>query len=406
MTLPSTEQPRWFQWLKRRVGDPRKWRDTDKALGTACVAFPFRLSNLIAALFASRNLSAHPQVNPSFVPTWIGGLITIDVFWLLMILTGVVLRKRSLESRLYVVVVVAGFWITNSAGSYALGVTTAPFWVSLVGGALLMMIGFGARLTYIGLGLSALTITVLMLLSHWDVLPYAPLINPRYLPPDSLKQGGWMIYMTATSAVLALVVVLVGQYMLLQWSEYEQQLQVLSSTDALTSLLNRRAFLESCETEMHRTTRYGLPLSLAMIDIDHFKSINDTHGHQAGDEALRAVAKTLHECFRSHDVVGRLGGEEFAVLLPHTDRAGALVAAERFRSAIEAQSFALKPTLRTRLSVTIGIASLGLSEKDTLDALMHRADGALYSGKHAGRNRICLADEPWADTDASSFPAA
>ncbi|MBI3762768.1 MAG: diguanylate cyclase [Chloroflexi bacterium] len=167
--------------------------------------------------------------------------------------------------------------------------------------------------------------------------------------------------------------------------------QRLATTDALTGLYNRRHFFELAGHEYERTRRYGGPFSAIMLDIDHFKRINDTYGHAAGDQVLRAVAALCRESLREVDVVGRYGGEEFALILPESDVVNAQIAAERLCQQVAQQAFA---TDRGPLSVTV---SLGVASLDdscvSLDGLLERADRALYAAKQAGRNQVCVAGE-------------
>jgi diguanylate cyclase (GGDEF)-like protein len=162
------------------------------------------------------------------------------------------------------------------------------------------------------------------------------------------------------------------------------RLQLKSSTDALTGLGNRSAFDARFAEEVNRAVRYGSPLSLLMIDVDHFKSFNDIFGHPAGDAALQRVANALRVA-RPSDLVARYGGEEFAAILPATSRDGALLMAERMREAVENT-----PVLLRKLTVSIGAGTLapGCSDSARLIAL---ADRALYAAKHAGRNRVVYA---------------
>ncbi len=165
-----------------------------------------------------------------------------------------------------------------------------------------------------------------------------------------------------------------------------EQLRALAATDGLTGLANRRVFLDRLGAEMSRARRYAGPLSLLLLDVDHFKKINDTHGHPGGDEVLREVARSLKGFARETDLICRYGGEEFAALLPNTDEGGARVLAERIRAGIEA----LAVTWETR---TIPVrASFGVTtsegEGDTAEALVTRADQALYAAKQGGRNRV------------------
>lgn len=165
-----------------------------------------------------------------------------------------------------------------------------------------------------------------------------------------------------------------------------RELAALSRTDGLTRLPNHTAWLEAVEREFARSKREGGSMAVLMVDLDHFKTINDKHGHPAGDEVLRGVAEVLQEALRLHDVPGRYGGEEFGVLLPGSDASAAEAIAERIRKKIEWASFA------GALKVTASVGCAALDPKDLFAAsLVARADRALYAAKAAGRNRAMRA---------------
>jgi len=157
--------------------------------------------------------------------------------------------------------------------------------------------------------------------------------------------------------------------------------------DHLTGIGNRRAFFDAAEAELRRWRRLSRPLSLLVIDADHFKTTNDTHGHPVGDAVLRHIAHLMGATFRQIDVVARIGGDEFAVLLPAADLASAQGIAERFRGAVETQP-AQTDAGPVRCTVSIGIATMDEATAD-VDALLKRADEALYAAKRLGRNRVC-----------------
>jgi diguanylate cyclase (GGDEF)-like protein len=168
-------------------------------------------------------------------------------------------------------------------------------------------------------------------------------------------------------------------------------LQEQATTDPLTKLRNRRAFFDDGRRHLAHARRHGNDLSLIVLDLDHFKKINDGYGHQAGDEALVAVAKILSSSTRTEDTPARIGGEEFAILLPDTNRIGAVVLAERIRTAIERlqltyEGFALP------LTVSGGIASFNADAQDSVEHLISIADKRLYAAKQNGRNRIVVND--------------
>lgn len=170
--------------------------------------------------------------------------------------------------------------------------------------------------------------------------------------------------------------------------EWEDKLAHQANVDELTGLLNRRALVQLISREMARLNRTAKGSALMMIDFDHFKAINDHHGHDAGDEVLRHFAELAVTCLREIDSLGRLGGEEFAVLLPETDLEGARVLAERLRTTIE-QSPTQVGGVSIPLTLSIGITELSASDRKVTD-LLRRVDRALYAAKHLGRNRVEL----------------
>jgi diguanylate cyclase (GGDEF)-like protein len=175
----------------------------------------------------------------------------------------------------------------------------------------------------------------------------------------------------------------------------EEELERIAHTDFLTGLANRRYFLKVAEGELFGALKAGAPLSLLMMDLDFFKKINDIYGHMTGDVVLQKMAALCRGVLRNVDTVGRLGGEEFAVVLPQTDMDGAAVVAERLRMLVAETEVPREHGLPLRFTVSIGIASLpgGVQHANVnIDMLLNQADNALYRAKRDGRNRVCAAD--------------
>jgi diguanylate cyclase (GGDEF)-like protein len=164
------------------------------------------------------------------------------------------------------------------------------------------------------------------------------------------------------------------------------ELRRLLTTDHLTGAANRARFFELGERALSRFTRTGKPLSVIMLDLDHFKSINDTFGHAAGDAVLTALVTCCRRCLRERDTMARLGGEEFAVLLPGTRLADALHVAERIRGTVAAEVAALAG-LPAEATVSLGCAEIS-KHHATIDALLAAADRAMYDAKRGGRNQV------------------
>jgi diguanylate cyclase (GGDEF)-like protein len=200
------------------------------------------------------------------------------------------------------------------------------------------------------------------------------------LDMNSRFQMAFYIYMSFLGTVLPPAAVW------LVLSRLVDQLRVLAIQDPLTGLLNRRGLMEGLAT--HFRSRRAGPAHLLIVDIDHFKHINDTHGHQVGDVVLRRVAEALKSTARQGDLACRLGGEEFVVIALNTDRDGAAHLAERMREVVaSSQVSGDDPDERVRCTVTIGV-SMSFASASALDDVLQQADTALYRGKTSGRNRV------------------
>jgi diguanylate cyclase (GGDEF)-like protein len=174
------------------------------------------------------------------------------------------------------------------------------------------------------------------------------------------------------------------------------EMRALARHDHLTGLLTRREMDRVLDEELLRSQRYGHPVALILLDVDHFKQVNDTHGHVAGDAALRRVASIVTQCVRDTDRAARYGGDELAVLLPETDHVGATVLAERIRSRVASTGVELPPDsapggATVPLTLSIGVAALPGSTSSTPSEFIGRADAALYQAKRNGRNQVICA---------------
>lgn len=168
----------------------------------------------------------------------------------------------------------------------------------------------------------------------------------------------------------------------------------LSLRDPLTGLTNRRYFHTVLERELDRMSRSGEPALLLMLDIDHFKNINDLHGHIAGDRVLQSVASTLNSCVRPMDTLARYGGEEFAIIIPSCQAGFGQPIAERIRKSVASTLISVSPALNLNVSVSIGGAYALQWIRSTPQLWIERADNQLYQAKSAGRNRISIEEQP------------
>lgn len=216
-----------------------------------------------------------------------------------------------------------------------------------------------------------------------------PLLDGTWLSLGLTLLGG--LYLTLMLVVGLKIHASATEALLLRQRNVQliRALELQVQCDGLTGLYTRKHFLETGQAELQRAARYRHPVALLMVDIDHFKRVNDSYGHLAGDEVLKAVALVCQESVRAIDCLARLGGEEFAVLMPETTQAQALAAAERLRAAVAALRCPL-PECVLAPQVSVGVAVLQ-APSESLSSLMRRSDRALYAAKAQGRNCVALA---------------
>ncbi len=192
----------------------------------------------------------------------------------------------------------------------------------------------------------------------------------------------------------AMVDVLVIREKLALERDLKAQIEARARTDYLTGVFNRRHFVELAERELERAQRYRRPFTLLMIDVDHFKALNDTHGHATGDAALQAISRAIGDALRDVDILGRLGGEEFAVVLVETDEDDALAIARRICAAVSEAEIATPTGGTARLTVSIGLAQRH-DRATHFDAILNAADRAMYAAKQSGRNQVAVNRQPF-----------
>ena len=206
-------------------------------------------------------------------------------------------------------------------------------------------------------------------------------------------RGVRLFFMTARRFQVGLETYLVGIGTdTTDWLARMKRLEHEAWTDPLTKIANRGHFMQMAGQEFARCRRYGHAISVWMVDIDHFKSVNDTYGHQAGDLVLQSLVSTSQQTLRDWDILGRMGGEEFAVLLPETETRQALQVAERLRQTVATTRTPVEGGQSVAITVSIGIATAQDEDID-LQSLLARADKALYDAKRSGRDKVCLAEQ-------------
>lgn len=385
-------------WLSR-LATVNRLPDPTKCLLVSALSMPFMLAWVVRLSIIEANPDSARYVSRAFLPTMLAYEWAQFLGHVLIIACSLYLRARGRERVRWLVHFEIQWWLGCFAFSfYALGPFTSPFGVLLlvlpVAGSLI----FPARPMVYGFVMLGVYSVLMIGLERAGVIPYAPfLARPPF--EDGRLVNSWIFALGFPAIFAAAFVLAAHSWIVAQWRLRERELTVLIGTDPLTGVANRRVFFERLEAELARSRRHGNPLSLLMVDVDHFKSINDRHGHQVGDIVLADLARGLREALRTADVVARYGGEEFAIILPEAGIDDATRAAERVRAAITALRF---PSVAEPVRVTVSVGVACMQPGEASDELVYRADAALLDAKRGGRDRVTLASPP---TDVAAAQA-
>ena len=368
--------------------DPLRWSRTNRALAMALIIMAARIvAGLVASSMARPNEPIR-LVRPDLLSAVETVMWTAAAVWAGICALGIALWRAKKDAPAFVTLVIAGFWVTNGLFVYGNGVTSPVGWVLLVGMTLLINLLFDQRHAYGGMALSLTIVLATAVAERYGWLPYAPLMSAKSLVVAGEPSTRMLVANIVPMLMAATPMLLTGHVALKRLRERERQLEWLSRVDPLTRLANRRAFLERFHAELARSMRTGKAVAVAILYVDHFKKINDLYGHAMGDRALEQIAQALVSAVRSTDLVARIGGEELAVLMPDTDYAGALLAAERCRAAIAGVGLIAKGTA-IAITATLGVVATEAGQPvPSVDAMLAAADQGLYAGKLAGRNRV------------------
>lgn len=273
-------------------------------------------------------------------------------------------------------------------GGYLTGSLSLAAGTVLMGAPLLGFILLERRVVMLAFIIAVVTLLGINLASAYGLVPYSPLLLPPAAQRDAVMWTHSQFFMAAPHLVVDVVVaaLLIGQ-----WRLREEQARRLSLTDALTRIHNRRSILRKLDKEVSRAQRRGQPLAVAVIDLDHFKRINDGYGHLTGDRVLCACARTLQSEIRTSDAVGRLGGEEFLLVLPNTSAHDAFAIVERCRARILAMLVESDEGLMVPVTASIGLCCTDPGDDIEAAVLISHADKALYAAKQSGRNQVKVA---------------
>jgi diguanylate cyclase (GGDEF)-like protein len=308
---------------------------------------------------------------------------------LLIIAAGFALRRQRPDSLWLQHVAVQYYSLSLVLSSYYIGTMTFCTGVVLLGAPVFGFILLDRRVVWGATLVSTLALLGLSYATAYDWLPYAPVVVP---PTDAFTNLWWMTTVFLFTAPHFVVILIFADQVVNFWRQREDTIREMSRTDALTGIPNRRSIMELLDREIARTFRHGPPVCVVLLDLDHFKRINDSYGHPVGDAVLQETARVLTGLVRTSDAVGRYGGEEFLMVLPDTTAEGATILLERCRAALASTLIRAGNGKTFHISASFGLVC---NQKDLChdaSALIKLADEALYRAKQNGRNRVEVAE--------------
>lgn len=368
-----------------------EWSAVDKGLLLPAIMLPLYFQYLVWAAYVMFVREDRAQlVDVVYLWGQLDIFVSFIVGALLLMLLGAVLRKYRPNAVWFQFLSANFYSLTLVYCGYVIGTQSFAAGVVLAGAPLVGFILLERWVTYLTWLVALAGILLLSYAGAIGLLQYAPALVPPH-PGDATNQLFWTTSTFYFAAPHVAMIVLLADFTLARWRERETAFRTLSFTDALTGAHNRRSILGILEREISRRHRKGPPVTVVLLDLDHFKNINDTWGHPTGDAVLKRTAQVLNDCLRQSDALGRYGGEEFLLVLPDTDAAGASVIAERCRQRLGEATVTAENGETVRMTGSFGVASNARDPEIGLDALVRNADEALYRAKEGGRNRVEIA---------------
>lgn len=377
-----------MQTWRQRVAAVLDWSEVDKSIFLMLVLIPILAAYLLGSIFLRQMSGSEHLLH--FAPSQ---QLTEIQIWLvlgalLIIAVGRWLRKDHPNVLWLQHIATQYYSLSLVLSSYYIGTMTFCTGVVLLGAPVFGFILLNRHVVWAATIVSTIALLALTYASAFGLIPYAPAVVTTHSQATELIWTTIIFFFTAPHFI---VIILFADQMVSYWRNREETIRTLSRTDMLTGLLNRHSIIELLNKEIARTIRHGPPLTVVIIDLDHFKRINDTWGHPAGDMVLKKAAAIFKAQIRQCDMVGRYGGEEFMMILPHTPIEGAAILIERCRATLANTVIIADNGERIAVSGSFGLASNDKQLALTADELIKQADNALYQAKANGRNRVELA---------------
>lgn len=360
------------------LGNPLSWRMSDR-----CYAIAILLTVTTALISGTQLAGGWPFLPPaSHAIDLVGFNIAACLAWAALAVGARAARNVERAGLPLAVVTVCLYAVTLAAFTLFTGPFGASGWVGFLGGAVIGYVVFPRAVSVAGLTLYAVLVVggaVAMADGVFDGTMLGPAADAVRVDHAAIVRG------TAASLSMFGLTFTIIVFIVDRWRDREARFERLATTDPLTGVANRRLLFDVSRRELARTRRYGSPTSMIIVDLDHFKLINDRHGHLVGDHALVHAASVLREAIRDVDMIARYGGEEFGILLPMTDPDGAFEVAERCRARLAARPW---PAASGDVPITASLGVATTTGDGDVDDLLRRADDALLRAKALGRNRV------------------
>ncbi len=379
----AAPRPTEFTWLS----NPLDWRAIDRLilLGALVMLAPGLFGSVLVAAMILTPDYVHPGVAQPLLALFCLHLLVLGGF------LAVAMRRRTHHDDwpAFENFIIASFLFTVLVSAWLTGTHFAE-------GLLLVFLGISIssalssirkiRIAYVW---GCVVMVLLAVIDLGGVVHPAPLLAKPMINPDGSLVLGWLLFRVCLAAIL-LAIMSISISAISRWVERENLYREMSTIDGLTRLTNRRSFIERGQSELSRAQRMGeSPVACVMVDLDHFKKINDTWGHHAGDQVLVAASAIMMTSARPYDEVGRYGGEEFAILLPGATLESAVIVAERIREKIASTPVEVDGHT-IAMTASFGVSCFPAGDIDNLNDLLKAADRALYVAKGSGRNRVCV----------------
>lgn len=377
-------QIRKIRVWRKRLSAALEWSAVDKGLILLTMILPIYGQYL---LWSSYVLSRHDReklVNVALTTEIMKIEVGFIIVGILILLFGLYLRRTKPNGLIFQHVALHFFSLTLVAMSYTIGTVSFCAGLVLLGAPVFGFILMDRQAVW-GATITALAVLIgLSYATAYGLLPYAPVM---VTPTDHNSNLFWMNSVFFFAAPFFIPIILMADQMLMWWREREEKIRHMSRTDALTGIHNRMSILGILDNEVVRAERSKSSLSFVILDLDHFKKVNDVWGHPTGDLVLKTAAKVLKHNIREIDALGRYGGEEFVIVLPGADHLEAQKIIERCRIKLsETEIFSDNNTL-IKITASFGLVSVNGHTIES-HTLIKTADEALYLAKHSGRNRI------------------